>query len=174
MTDFVALKEKIRQHYADRYRDLDAEMRAELEAVEQFESIERRYEGGSPERADLVILNACPDAGEGRADEVDGGTDDESRGRRGELTTAIKEAVSELDDGFSFHDVRRVLDRISPELSARSKNNALTQVLRKLETKGVISLLVEGKGKRASTYQKVTSSDPADRQERLERMFNVN
>lgn len=75
-----------------------------------------------------------------------------SPAEKGLLIRKIRNVMPVLNGNFSVLDVRAKLDSESPEL--RVKNPSISQTLNRLCKEGSIELTVQGKGKRASLYQR--------------------
>ncbi|HEV8587709.1 MAG TPA: hypothetical protein VGQ72_02450 [Pyrinomonadaceae bacterium] len=77
------------------------------------------------------------------------------RRRNGGLNSAITPLLPELkqQDTFSQPQVFTMLQEKQPELAATITPAAVSSALRRMEEDGLISLVVQGAGQRASTYR---------------------
>ena len=75
-----------------------------------------------------------------------------TRNRRSTISEMVREAIMELDDIFSLHDIRNHIIRKNPNIEI--SRNVSHSVLSQLKASGQIEMVEEGKGTIPAKYKK--------------------
>jgi hypothetical protein len=160
-TQFQQLAAAIEQEYKDAVMAAEATRHRRLASLREMKDLAAKYPLAGLQLDvemynDSVVLSSLPIkpdlAAHGGADEDDSKPDG-SGATRGQLMKVINDAIDKLHDRFNLYDIKHVIEETGGLPGGELKNNALTQVLRRLEGRGVVRTVEPGIGRRPAVYE---------------------